>query len=84
MNGSHVERFLDIGIDMLEGIAVDWIGRNVFWADSSNNRIEVIHMNRLSRKLILCKNIENPRSLALDPEKGLVLMVTFCVCNIHA
>lgn len=70
MNGTKVEPFLDIGIGMLEEIGVDWIGRNVFWADSSNNRIEMMHMNKLSRKLVLYKGLESPRSIALDPEVG--------------
>ena len=70
LNGTKIESFLDIGIEMLEGLAVDWIGRNIYWADSSNNRVEVMHMDRRSRRLILHENIENPRCLALDPANG--------------
>ena len=70
LNGTRIENFLDVGIDILEGIAADWIGRNLYWADSSHNRIEAIHMDHFSRRLIVYENIESPRCLALDPEKG--------------
>ena len=70
MNGSNMEVFLDIGVEILEGVAVDWIGRNLFWADSSNNRIETMQVDKRSRRLIVYKDVDSPRCLALDPNQG--------------
>uniref|UniRef100_A0A8C8JNS3 EGF-like domain-containing protein n=1 Tax=Oncorhynchus tshawytscha TaxID=74940 RepID=A0A8C8JNS3_ONCTS len=41
MNGSSVEHVIEFGLDYPEGMAVDWMGRNVYWADTGTNRIEV-------------------------------------------
>ena len=70
LNGSNVEPLVDSGIELLEGIAVDWISRNVYWADSSTNRIELANMDRPIRKLVVWENIESPRCLAVDPPNG--------------
>ena len=70
LNGSRVERFVDSGITLLEGLAVDWLGRNVYWADSTSNRIEVARMDYPVRKLIVGEGIVSPRCLALDPANG--------------
>ncbi|XP_076815785.1 low-density lipoprotein receptor-related protein 6-like [Clavelina lepadiformis] len=72
LNGTEVEIFTDIGIEMLEGLAIDWIGRNVYWADSSTNRIEVAHMDRTSRRSIVWRDLDSPRCLALDPSNGYI------------
>ena len=73
LNGSIVEAIIDAGIELLEGMAIDWVGRNIYWADSSANRIEIAHMDRPIRRLIVWKDIESPRCLALDPANGYVL-----------
>ena len=70
MNGSNIEVFIDSGIELLDGLAVDWIGRNVYWSDAGSNRIEVSRMDSMSRRSIVWENIESPRSLALDPPNG--------------
>jgi len=70
MNGTDVEAFVDIGLETLEGLAVDWIGRNVYWSDSSTNRIEVSKMDGTSRRPIVWEHLDSPRSLAMDPANG--------------
>ena len=36
-------------VDHPDGIAVDWVGRNLFWTDSGTDRIEVSILNGTSR-----------------------------------
>uniref|UniRef100_H2Z579 EGF-like domain-containing protein n=1 Tax=Ciona savignyi TaxID=51511 RepID=H2Z579_CIOSA len=67
LNGSKVERFIDIGIELLQGVAVDWIGRNVFWADAQANRIEVARMDGTSRRPIIWQDLDSPACIAMDP-----------------
>lgn len=34
MDGSQRERLIEEGVDTPEGLAVDWIGRRLYWTDS--------------------------------------------------
>lgn len=34
MDGSQRERLITEGVDTLEGLALDWIGRRIYWTDS--------------------------------------------------
>ncbi|XP_058500814.1 low-density lipoprotein receptor-related protein 5 [Solea solea] len=76
MNGSSVEHVIEFGLDYPEGMAVDWMGRNIYWADTGTNRIEVARLDGQYRQVLVCKDLENPRSLdnprslALDPANG--------------
>lgn len=57
-------------IDHPDGIAVDWIGRNLYWTDTGTDRIEVARLNGTWRKVLISENLDEPRALALDPEVG--------------
>lgn len=70
MNGSTVEHVIEFGLDYPEGMAVDWMGKNLYWADTGTNRIEVARLDGLYRQVLVWKDLDNPRSLALDPSKG--------------
>ncbi|CAN9499060.1 unnamed protein product [Ophioblennius macclurei] len=76
MNGSSVEHVIEFGLDYPEGIAVDWMGRNIYWADTGTNRIEVARLDGQYRQVLMYKDLDNPRSLdnphslALDPANG--------------
>jgi low density lipoprotein-related protein 2 len=45
-NGTDVQTFIGQGLDITEGIAVDWIGRNLYWVDSSLNTIEIGNLDK--------------------------------------
>lgn len=70
MNGSSVEHVIEFGLDYPEGMAVDWMGKNLYWADTGTNRIEVARLDGQFRQVLVWKDLDNPRSLALDPTKG--------------
>lgn len=52
------------------GIAVDWLGHNIYWADSEARRIEVARLDGSSRKVLIFKGIDEPKCLVLEPRKG--------------
>ena len=52
-NGTDVQVFIGQGLDITEGIAVDWVGRNLYWVDSSLNTIEIGSLEKLGGKWIL-------------------------------
>lgn len=61
-----------LGLGSPEGLAVDWVSRLVFWTDSSLKRLEVAKLDGSLRKILLDKNVQNPRGIAVNPELGFV------------
>ncbi|KAG7206637.1 hypothetical protein KM043_000315 [Ampulex compressa] len=70
MNGSDVERVVDLGLETPEGLAVDWIAHNLYWSDTGTHRIEMVRLEGCNRKVLVWNNVVEPRCLALDPERG--------------
>ena len=74
-NGKH---FFLVGEEVLvstevnhpDGIAVDWIGRNLYWTDTGTDRIEVARLNGTARKVLISEGLDEPRAICLDPERG--------------
>ena len=54
----------------IAGVAVDWVGRNLYWSDMRSDRIEVAKLDGKQRTVIISENMESPRGLALDPRDG--------------
>ena len=54
-----------------DGIAVDWLARNLYWTDSGTDRIEVSRLDGSSRKIIICDELDEPRAIIVDPVAGL-------------
>ena len=55
---------------MTETVAVDWIGRNLYWTDYALETIEVLKIDGSHRTVLINTNVSNPRGLALDPRMG--------------
>lgn len=55
-----------------EGLAVDWIGNNLYWVDSNLDQIEVAQINGSFRRTLIAGEMDSPRALALDPREGLL------------
>ena len=61
---------INSGVDLVEGLAYDWVAKNLYWLDSKLNTIEVSKANGTHRMILLNKNISQPRGLTLDPSEG--------------
>ena len=72
INGSKTEHVVHVGLGYPDGLAVDWIGNNLFWTDSKTHRIEVSRLDGRYRKLLLWENMWEPIAITLDPEQGYV------------
>ncbi len=55
-----------------EGIAIDHLGRNVFWTDSMKDRIEVSSLDGSQRRVLINTDLVNPRAILTDPTNGCV------------
>ena len=53
-----------------DGVAVDWIARNLYWTDEGTKRIEVSRLNGTSRLVLVADDLEEPRAITLDPVTG--------------
>ncbi|XP_014669426.1 PREDICTED: low-density lipoprotein receptor-related protein 2-like isoform X2 [Priapulus caudatus] len=55
-----------------EGIAVDWIGRNLYFTDGGRRRISVSTLDGRYPKTIVEDNLQQPGDVAVNPELGML------------
>lgn len=70
INGSDPQKVVELGLISPEGIAVDWVAQNLYWADSTAHRIEISRLDGSSRRTLLWRDIDEPYSIALNPQDG--------------
>ncbi|XP_051771492.1 low-density lipoprotein receptor-related protein 2 [Ctenopharyngodon idella] len=73
-NGTDKKQVFSSGLMVPESIAVDWVGRNIYWTDYVMENIEVATLDGRFRKILITKNVTSPRGLALDPRNHTNLM----------
>lgn len=63
------------GLNTAEGLAVDWMGQNLYWVESNLDQIEVARLNGSFRRTLVAGDLDSPRAIALDPRYGFVLFL---------
>lgn len=66
----NFEVVVQAGLSTAEGLAVDWIGENLYWVESNLDQIEVSRLNGSFRRTLIASDLESPRAIALDPRDG--------------
>ena len=51
-NGTNTVRIVGSGVAMVESLAVDWIGQNIYWADCVMQHIEVSKLDGKRRTIL--------------------------------
>ena len=69
---SNIEMVVHSSLTTAEGLAVDWIGGNLYWIQSSLDQIEVSRLNGSFRQTLIAGKMERPRALALEPREGML------------
>ena len=62
----------------MEGLAYDWIGKNIYWTDNIRNTLEVMRYDGQHRKVLISGSdqiIDRPRGIAVDPARGWVKLI---------
>ncbi|PNI93331.1 LRP5 isoform 2 [Pan troglodytes] len=70
LDGSGAQTLVNTEINDPDGIAVDWVARNLYWTDTGTDRIEVTRLNGTSRKILVSEDLDEPRAIALHPVMG--------------
>ncbi|GFN87816.1 low-density lipoprotein receptor-related protein [Plakobranchus ocellatus] len=70
INGTELTEVVATGIDVVEDIAVDWLGGNLYWTDYGMETIEVVSLTGQHRMVLFSENITNPRAIEIDPRDG--------------
>uniref|UniRef100_A0A0N5C470 Low-density lipoprotein receptor-related protein 6 n=1 Tax=Strongyloides papillosus TaxID=174720 RepID=A0A0N5C470_STREA len=76
-----VKPIITFGIHTPEGIAIDWIVKNIYWVDSKLDQIFVSDFSGKYVTTILSANITNPRGIAVDPISGYLFWSDWDVKN---
>lgn len=71
---TEAEVVVGSGLDLVEGLAVDWIGRNLYWVDSKLKTIEVSTLDGKNHVILVSQNISQPRGISIDPREGARVM----------
>ena len=61
---------LHVSIQQVEGLALDWLGDNIYWVDAVGKKIEVSRADGRFRKSLISFNLDRPRAIVLDPKRG--------------
>ncbi|TRY73318.1 hypothetical protein TCAL_01912 [Tigriopus californicus] len=73
LDGSSYSEVITSGIRHPDGVAIDWIGNNVFWTDNNKDQQAYVGVARLdgsSKRSIIWHGLDQPRAIALDSSKG--------------
>ena len=70
LDGSQVEVVISHGLDTVDGLAVDSTGKKLYWTDTGNKHIEVAALDGTMRKVLIWKDLDSPRAIALYYDEG--------------
>ena len=68
VDNSSFETVIQFNLESPEGIAVDWIGRKLYWTDRSPGKVEVSELDGRNRAVLISVNVKRPRAIVVHPE----------------
>ncbi|GBO17456.1 Low-density lipoprotein receptor-related protein 4 [Araneus ventricosus] len=69
-NGSNPRTIISTDLVTADGLAVDWVAKNLYWTDSGRKVIEVSRVDGSSRKTLVDLDLDEPRAIIVFPRKG--------------
>ncbi|RXG68700.1 Low-density lipoprotein receptor-related protein 1 [Armadillidium vulgare] len=80
---TNIEVVVQTGLSTAEGLAVDWVGNNLYWVESNLDQIEVAKLNGSFRRTLISSNMESPRAISLDPRVGMLFWTDWEILRSH-
>ncbi|XP_052903013.1 low-density lipoprotein receptor-related protein 6 [Anopheles moucheti] len=68
--GGPAEEVVTAEIQAPDGLAIDWLARNLYWTDTGTDRIQVCRLDGSFRRVLIYDNLAEPRAIALAPTLG--------------
>ena len=68
--GCFLFQVITTGLDLVEGLAYDWIGNNIYWVDSKLRTVEVSRSDGSHRAVLVSEETSQVRGVAVDPTEG--------------
>ena len=68
------KRTIVTSVQLPDGIAVDWISKNIYWTDDTAASIEVARVDGSNRRVLVNTDLYNPRGISVHPHFGSVSM----------
>lgn len=53
-----------------DGLALDWVAKNLYWTDTGRNVIEVSRADGSCRRILVDLDLDEPRAIVVFPRKG--------------
>ncbi|XP_071390545.1 low-density lipoprotein receptor-related protein 8-like, partial [Centroberyx affinis] len=69
-DASQQVTLIDTSLHSPEGLAVDWVHKNIYWTDSGDKSISVATGDGRKRKVLIATELSEPRAIAVDPRQG--------------
>jgi len=83
-NGTGTEVVLEAGLSNVEGIAVDWVGRNMYIADRIQDKIFVATLEGRNLKTLVSEGLQEPRAVVVDPSEGKLFEIAILTTDCHS
>lgn len=71
-NGTAKEIVLASQNEGVEGLAVDWASKNLYYIDSRKGTLNVLSTRNVTYRRTLLRNLKRPRAIVVHPNKGYV------------
>ena len=69
-NATSSKTLFYCNVETPDGLAIDHVGRNVYWTDTGTNRIEVGRLDGTRRKVLIKDGLDQPRAIVLCEING--------------
>ena len=63
------------GIGVCDGLAVNWRASELYWTDTTYDKISISDLNGNNQRSLVSSELEEPRAIALDLDNGYVLLL---------
>ena len=71
-NGTGRENVLASQNEGVEGLALDWASKNLYYIDSRKGTLNVLSTRNSTDRRTLLRNLKRPRAIVVHPNKGYV------------